>query len=280
MEKSTLLAEKLSCKRRKPWKTPPIRMDLAKVKYVLTYIAILDWIAAAVVLGAGYAICYAFGFPDDFEPYITSDISNPARTSTIPYPHLCAITFGVGAVITAAIWVSFSGLPLLPKALAAYYFALCLSLAACCFVKRLVLRPRPDTIAQCGGDGSYRQCLAVLSGEDLVDQFYSFPSGHAGESMGAAVFLALLLNHVWQSPTMIACALKMLPVLASVFIGVTRFVDRAHHADDVLAGWIIGVVCGYVTYRTFARSIPAQRGARASAVSESSVMSLSARGYI
>lgn len=257
-------------------------VDPAKVKYILNYIALVDWIVTAIVLGAGYGICYAYGFPDDFEPYVASDIANPARTTTIPYNYLCAITFGAGAVITAAIWLSFSGLPLLPKALAAYYFALCLSLSSCCFVKRLVLRARPDTIAQCGGDGSYRQCLAVLSGEDLVDQFYSFPSGHACESMGAALFVSLLLNHVWQSPTMIACVLKLLPVLASVFIGVTRFIDRAHHADDVLVGWILGAFCGYVTFRTFARSIPTARShsSRSQSVSESSVMSLSARGYI
>ena len=256
-------------------------MDLTKVKYYLGRIALVDWILAGVILALGLLVSYSTAFPDDFEPFVSSDISQPLRTTTVPYTYLCILTFGFGGLVTAVVWTSFSGPQLLPKALAAFYFSLCLALSTCCVVKRLVLRPRPDTIAQCGGDGSYRQCSTALSGADLLDQFYSFPSGHAGESMSTGVFLALLLHHVWKSPTMIACVLKLLPVLASIAIGATRIIDRAHHADDVLVGWMIGAFAAFITFRTFARSAPTRSlPGRSRAVSDSSVMSLSARGYV
>lgn len=215
---------------------------------------ILDWVMVLLVLGIGLLIDF-LPFPGDFHPYIVSDIDNAARTSTIPFDYFCIFTFGLGALFVVVIWCTVSIGPSISGVLASYYFSLSLAILVGCVFKRMVGRPRPDTIAQCGGNGTFGQCKKVLSGAALSDQFQSFPSGHACESMAVAVFMTMLLMMVWDNFSMFGSLVKTLPIMISILVGCTRITDRAHHVDDVVAGWVIGGIIGYVVFKTFHQKV-------------------------
>ena len=65
----------------------------------------------------------------------------------------------------------------------------------------------------------------------------SYPSAHASNSMCLAV-LALLL---WPG-------LKKWPLLLPLLVGYSRVYLGKHYPTDVLAGWLLGLVVGYVVW--------------------------------
>jgi len=216
---------------------------------ILRKYAIIDWILALCVWIVGISIEYS-SFPDNFVPYINSDISNPIKTSTIPYSLLCIFMYGVGTCIVLAIWLVYRRDVSVLKVLASYIFAINFTILLCSVFKRIVGRPRPDTLTLCGGDGSYKQCSTVLSAETLMNQFRSFPSGHAAESMASSVFITLLLSEIWSSGSMFSAMMKMIPVIWSIFVGISRIWDHAHHIDDVVAGYLLGLMVGCFTFKS------------------------------
>lgn len=236
-------------------------MSFADIILTARKYGVFDWLAVITFLAIGLALEMQ-KFDSNFVPYITSDIDNPIHTSTIPYPYLCIFTFGVGAFIVLFIWILHRRDHTVSKILAAYFFALSFTIFVSSSLKRLVGRPRPDTMTVCGGDGSYRQCASVLEAHALADQFHSFPSGHAAEAMSVAIFISLLLCEVWESGAMYAAALKMAPIVWALFISASRIWDRAHHVDDVLVGLLIGAFIGFFSFRTFhiGMSLDARKG--------------------
>ena len=98
--------------------------------------------------------------------------------------------------------------------------------------KNIVMRRRPYF------DHEGIRILRVVDPEadiyNIAAQGYSFPSGHSTNA--AAVFgsLAANLRRRWLTALAIA-----LPLLA----GVSRFVVGAHYPTDVLAGWLLGIIC-------------------------------------
>lgn len=82
------------------------------------------------------------------------------------------------------------------------------------------------------------QCLKPVNSEgdiyDVVSQEFSFPSGHAANSI--AVYGTLFRNSkkgIW----------KTVLVLLILFIGISRFTLGVHYPTDVLAGWLISALC-------------------------------------
>lgn len=71
----------------------------------------------------------------------------------------------------------------------------------------------------------------------------SFPSDHASASFGIAIALLLL-----ETPVGIAF------LVLAVLIAVGRVIIGEHYPGDVLAGVVIGTICGYVV-ATFARPV-------------------------
>jgi diacylglycerol diphosphate phosphatase/phosphatidate phosphatase len=250
-------------------------MKLADFYFLLKKYAIFDWLAVIIFLVAGILI-EMMDFGEDFSNFISSDINNPKRSTTVPYKYLCIYTFGVGAFITLCIWVMTRRDYTISSLLSSYYFSLCFTLFVSSCLKHLVGRPRPDTKSVCGLDGSYLSCTGVLSGHELSDQFHSFPSGHAAESMAVGIFMTLLLSDIWVSGSMLSAMFKMAPVVWAIFIGVTRIWDRAHHVDDVIAGLFLGAVVGFFTYKTFKVGISIDLKRPQSAQTETSVSPFSA----
>lgn len=171
---------------------------LQKTHKVLNKYAIYDWIVVIVILLVGLQISM-IPIQSDFTPYVISYIDLPHRTSTISYDNLCILIFGIGGLITIAIWVLYESslTSSLSKCLAAYYFSISLTIFVESSLKQYVGRPRPDTLSSCQIQNntivSFKQCKQVLSSYSASDQFLSFPSGHAAEAMASCLFISLLL---------------------------------------------------------------------------------------
>jgi undecaprenyl-diphosphatase len=88
-------------------------------------------------------------------------------------------------------------------------------------IKLLVHRPRP----------SVGPLVATASG-------YSFPSGHATQSMAVYVTLALVLSAGRDMRTRTAAVAAA--VIITLLIGVSRVYLGVHWATDVIAGWALG----------------------------------------
>lgn len=100
-------------------------------------------------------------------------------------------------------------------------------------IKHLVARPRPWLVI----DG-----LEVLVHEGDPN---SFPSGHTSAACAFAAALCGELNVKWG---------KVLAVAAALFMGWSRIYVAVHFPSDVLAGAVIGALCGVLAvwlYRRF-----------------------------
>lgn len=64
---------------------------------------------------------------------------------------------------------------------------------------------------------------------------YSFPSGHAAGTMSVAICLGHFVPN-----------LAMVLFLWSLFIGVSRFFGDFHHPTDIITGFIVGALSGYM----------------------------------
>lgn len=98
-------------------------------------------------------------------------------------------------------------------------------------IKSLVKRLRPYMV------NHDIQCLKPVNDEgdiyDIVTQEYSFPSGHADNSMGIYGTLAKSSKrNVW----------KIVLAVLILLIGVSRFALGVHYPTDVLAGWLVACV--------------------------------------
>lgn len=220
--------------------------------------AIIDWIIAIICTISGNLIERIL-YKSTFKAFFNTDITSPIRTTTLSYPNLCAITFGIGGVVVFILWSFHSFDHRISWVLSHYYFSVGFTILISTLLKRYVGRPRPDTQTLCGGTGSFQDCIKVLSPELLQDQFYSFPSGHAAESMASAFYISLIINELLGNGPAWTVVFKFSPIFASLFIGVSRIVDRAHHVDDVVMGFIIGGVIAIYSYKSFNRMIEEEK---------------------
>ena len=44
-----------------------------------------------------------------------------------------------------------------------------------------------------------------------------------------------------------ALCVSLLPLMLIVWIGATRVLDQWHHKGDVIAGWLLGLMCSYIS---------------------------------
>lgn len=70
---------------------------------------------------------------------------------------------------------------------------------------------------------------------------FSFPSGHAINTMGVAVFLSLLLGRTLP-------LMRWLPLAWALLVGFSRIYLGVHFPSDVLAGFILGALWGWMWY--------------------------------
>ena len=97
-------------------------------------------------------------------------------------------------------------------------------------LKYIIARPRPDAFFQA-----------------YPEIGHSFPSWHAGGS--AALYLSLAYIIAQHIPTRRRWIVYVIGVALTILIGFTRLYLGVHYASDVIAGWMIGTVCAYLSFK-------------------------------
>ena len=99
-------------------------------------------------------------------------------------------------------------------------------------VKNIALRVRPYMAHQ----DKVKALVKVEADADLMDivqQGYSFPSGHCANAVATYVSIGREVRKRWM---------WFIAVAFSLLIGVSRFTAGVHYPTDVLAGWAIGLL--------------------------------------
>lgn len=132
--------------------------------------------------------------------------------------------------------------------------------------KIYVGRLRPNFYSLCGFDTSTLECTA--SYEHILESRSSFPSGHSSFSMsGMGSIFWFLLSRIGLGTQIqqtkrnmvsrltypylhqhLVILISCTPLLYSVLIGCSRLVDNWHHPSDVIAGFLIGIICPTISY--------------------------------
>ena len=96
-------------------------------------------------------------------------------------------------------------------------------------------RPRP-----CRQEGvmEYARFVAVRCGR------YGYFSAHAASSAALVVFLGMILKNYWKHIFPVLIIWGLLVSYSRIYIGV-------HYPGDILTGWILGVLIGFLFYRFF-----------------------------
>ena len=97
-------------------------------------------------------------------------------------------------------------------------------------IKNIVLRRRP--YMDYADIRIYQVPEADVDPMDIIQQGYSFPSGHAAMTVAIYGSMALQKKKKWA---------WILAVVISLLVGVSRFVTGVHYPTDVLAGWVLGI---------------------------------------
>jgi diacylglycerol diphosphate phosphatase / phosphatidate phosphatase len=127
-------------------------------------------------------------------------------------------------------------------------------------IKINVGRPRPNFLALCFGKNDNGERRFDPQGVPLCNDnavgpdegFKSFPSGHTSWSTSGLGYMAFwIMGKLPQNgvPHPLQTAGSMLPLLASALIGASRLQDSWHHPEDVIAGYMLGLLMAWVFYR-------------------------------
>lgn len=172
-------------------------------------------------------------------------------------PALIIVGFSLG--ISRSVWDLHNGL-------LGFVLAQALTLTITTIVKCTVGRPRPDLIDRCQpvpGSANARPyglvtdhiCSVGVDNKILRDGFRSFPSGHASTSFAGFTYLSLYLAgklHLFDRRGHAVTAwLCGTPLMAATLIAVSRTMDYRHHATDVIAGALLGLVIAYWSYKLY-----------------------------
>ena len=97
-------------------------------------------------------------------------------------------------------------------------------------IKNIVLRVRPY---MAHGEIDVLQVVeADADPADIIQQGFSFPSGHSATAVSLFGSVGRELKKRWM---------WILAVLLPLLIGVSRFMVGVHYPTDVLAGWVVGL---------------------------------------
>lgn len=124
-------------------------------------------------------------------------------------------------------------------------------------------RPRPDIINRCQpptdlvanpqfGLTSWTVCTRT---DLLKDGFRSFPSGHASFAWAGLWYMTLFVAGkmcIWdRKGYTLKSWLLLIPVVAASLVAISRTMDYRHHATDIIAGSILGILVAWYAYRQY-----------------------------
>ena len=101
-------------------------------------------------------------------------------------------------------------------------------------LKRLIARARPYNSGNATLVSWWKYVGSVSEGKT-----YSCPSGHATTMMATMMVMFLMTRKKYS----------WLFILTAIIIGISRNYLMVHYPSDVLLGWIVGGLIGYLTYR-------------------------------
>ena len=110
---------------------------------------------------------------------------------------------------------------------------LMISSLICMILKNMIQRPRPPVEERL-----------------IVEDGYSFPSGHATNSM-AFYLLAICLIYQNVKNKKLRNVLCLILGIFPILIGFSRVYVRVHYASDMIAGFCLGMMC-VILFMSFA----------------------------
>jgi len=124
-----------------------------------------------------------------------------------------------------------------------------------------ICRPNLDGVIGSGWQ-SMMVTRNICTGDEkeINEALKSFLSGHSAAAFASYVFLALYINshlkvfaegrtHYWKLVLFVA------PLLGAALISGSVMVDHYHHSSDVVAGSLMGIFMGFISYRSLFSSI-------------------------
>ncbi|KAH8916976.1 PAP2-domain-containing protein [Atractiella rhizophila] len=206
-----------------------------------------DWIIT-IVLGGGFlALDKIDGFRREFSLTDTSIQHTFATKERIPF-WLAIVIAGAGPLAI----ILFVSLVMMRNFWDAHNGSLV-----------TVGRPRPDLIDRCQpAAGSVNAPVyglvtsAICTRTDLLtDGFRSFPSGHSSGAFCGLGYLTFYLAgkfHLFdRKGHAIKAWIAVIPLFGAAYVAISRTEDYRHHATDVIAGSLLGLVLGYICYRLY-----------------------------
>ncbi|TKY89481.1 hypothetical protein EX895_002012 [Sporisorium graminicola] len=226
-----------------------------------------DWIITILLAGLLAIINNVHGFRREFSLTDASLQHTYAVHERVPtwllgvlavlIPALIIVAFSLG--VSRSVWDLHNGL-------LGFVLANALTVTVTTILKVCVGRPRPDVIDRCQPrTGSANAvpyglvtdiiCTVGVNSKTLRDGFRSFPSGHASTSFAGLTYLSLYLAgklHLFdRRGHAVSAWLCGIPLMAAALIAVSRTMDYRHHATDVLAGGLLGLVVAYWSYKLY-----------------------------
>lgn len=122
--------------------------------------------------------------------------------------------------------------------------------------KYYVMRRRPNFYSLCGWDSAVAACTAAP--KKILESQLSFPSGHSSMSWCGMTFVVLILvgklrlseSRHWERKRWILWLIVLVPWSWAGYVATSRIADYWHHASDVIAGILLGVLCAILSYHT------------------------------
>ncbi|KAG7571140.1 hypothetical protein FFLO_00965 [Filobasidium floriforme] len=224
----------------------------------------LDWLLTIIVWAVFYALDKVNGYRRLFSITDTSLLHPYAEHERIPVWALALIA-GIFPLIVILVWAGAGRKSWFDAQVGALGLGLSLGLTSTFtnIVKITVGRPRPDIVARCVppldytsnplfGLTSWTICTRT---DELQEGFRSFPSGHSSFGWAGMWYLALFAAgkmRIWdRRGYTLKSWLLLIPVSAAALISISRTMDYRHHATDVIAGGIIGILVAWYCYRQY-----------------------------
>ncbi|WRT68813.1 uncharacterized protein IL334_005793 [Kwoniella shivajii] len=224
-----------------------------------------DWALTIILWGVFYLLDKINGYRRLFDITDTSlahPYADPERVPVWLLAVLCGVVPAVIIIAVAAFRRSFWDAQ---SALLGLILGLGLTATFTNIVKITVGRPRPDIFARCmlpedltenpvHGLTSWTVCTQP-DDSMLKEGFRSFPSGHSSFAWSGMWYLILYLAAKMRISNRSGYTYKswllLAPLSCCSLITISRTMDYRHHATDVIAGSIIGIIGGWYAYRQY-----------------------------
>ncbi|KAH8311392.1 hypothetical protein KR044_006068 [Drosophila immigrans] len=199
---------------------------------------------------------------------------NPRRPDIIRGGDLLILVIAVPLLLTLIVYAFTRDRRDFRAASWAWTLAVCMNGIPTSLLKITVGRPRPDYFYRCFPDGNMLlnetantlgssildfNCTGIPS--EINEGRKSFPSGHSSFAFASFGFVAYYVGaklHAFDArgrgQTWRMCV-AVLPLIVAALVAVSRTCDYHHHWQDVTVGALIGLFCGYFSYRQYYPSI-------------------------